>query len=219
MFTGIVEEVGRVTAVRPLGEGREITIAAVKVLDGLAVGDSVNVDGACQTVVARGGGEFSIQAVRTTLGRTTLGEFEPGRPVNLERAMPASGRFGGHWVQGHVDGVGVVRQVRKAGETVFLTAALPEAVHGLVLLHGSIAIDGVSLTVNALPAEGEAEVALIPYTYAHTSLARLRPGDRVNVEGDLVGKYVVGWLERLRAPDPRAFERRATRKRSEAGDI
>ena len=216
MFTGIVEEVGRVAAVQPLEEGREITIAAARVLEDLAVGDSINVDGACQTVVARSAETFSVQAVRSTLGRTTLGGFEPGRPVNLERSMPASGRFGGHWVQGHVDGVGEVRSVRPAGETVFLTVRLPEAVRDAVVLHGSIAIDGVSLTIHALPAEGEAEIALIPYTYAETNLARLAPGDRVNVEGDLVCKYVFQWLSKLRAADPALPARRPAGNRSEA---
>ncbi|MBI4512501.1 MAG: riboflavin synthase [Gemmatimonadetes bacterium] len=197
MFTGIIEEVGRVTAVRSLEEGREITIGASLVLEDLKVGDSVNVDGACQTVVSRGRESFSVQAIRATLSRTTLGEFEPGRPVNLERALAAGGRFGGHWVQGHVDGVGTVRELRRAGETVFLRVELPEPVRPVTVPQGSLAINGVSLTVHALPAEGEAEVALIPYTYEHTNLSRLKPGDRVNVEADLVGKYVVRYLARL----------------------
>ncbi len=190
MFTGLIEEVGRVAEVGPLEGGRAITIAAAPVLEDLQVGDSISVDGACLTVVSRTDRSFSVEAVRTTLSRTTVGAFEPGRPVNLERAMPAAGRFGGHWVQGHVDGVGTVLDVRRAGETVFVRVELPEAVRPVTILHGSIAIDGVSLTVNAIPAEGEAEVALIPYTYANTNLSRLRAGDWVNVEGDLVGKYV-----------------------------
>lgn len=197
MFTGIVEEVGRITAVRSLEEGREITIGASLVLDDLKVGDSVNVDGACQTVVSRGTESFSVQAIRATLGRTTLGEFEPGRPVNLERALAAGGRFGGHWVQGHVDGVGTVRELRPAGETVCLRVELPEPVRPVTVPQGSLAINGVSLTVHALPAEGEAEVALIPYTYHSTNLSRLKPGERVNVEGDLVGKYVLRYVARL----------------------
>lgn len=205
MFTGIVEEIGRVTAVRPFEEGREITIAAARVLEDLEVGHSVSVDGVCQTVVSRAADSFSVQAIRTTLSRTTLGEFEPGRPVNLERAVAAGGRFGGHWVQGHVDGVGTVRAVRRAGETVFLRIGLPDPVQPVTVAHGSLTIDGVSLTVHALPAEGEAEVALIPYTYARTNLSRLKAGDRVNVEGDLVGKYVVQYLARvLGARDPGA---------------
>lgn len=194
MFTGIVEEVGRVTAVREIEQGREITIAAATVLDDLLAGSSICVDGACQTVVSRTRDGFSVQAVRTTLARTTLGELAPGRAVNLERAVPASGRFGGHWVQGHVDDVGTVRAVQKEGETVLVTIRLPEEVRRITLLHGSVAIDGVSLTVNALLDGGEAQVALIPYTYAHTNLSRLRPRDRVNVEGDLLGKYVARWL-------------------------
>jgi riboflavin synthase len=121
--------------------------------------------------------------------------------VNLERAMPASGRFGGHWVQGHVDGVGTVREVRTEGEggDILVTIRLPEEVRRTTILHGSVAIDGVSLTVNALFDGGEAQVALIPYTYAHTNLSRLRPEDRVNVEGDLLGKYLARWLAESRA--------------------
>lgn len=194
MFTGIIEEVGHVTRVRPGETGRELTIAASSVLDDLTLGDSLALDGACQTVVARSESDFSVLAIHTTLGRTTLGAFEPGRAVNLERAMPATGRFGGHWVQGHVDGIGMVREVRREGETVLVTLLLPEVARPLTVLHGSLAVDGVSLTVNELSEGGEAQVALIPYTYAHTNLSRLRPGDRVNVEGDLVGKYVARWL-------------------------
>lgn len=194
MFTGLVEEVGRVTEIRPLEGGRVITIAASQVLHDLEVGDSLSVDGVCQTVISRTERSLSVQAIRTTLSRTTLGELEPGRPVNLERALPAAGRFGGHWVQGHVDGVGTVREVRRAGETVFLSVELPEIARSVTILHGSLALDGVSLTVNALPSQGEAEVALIPYTYERTNLSRLRPGDHVNVEGDLVGKHVMHFL-------------------------
>lgn len=198
MFTGIIEEVGRVSGVRSIEKGREITVTASAVLDDLKVGDSIALDGACQTVVARADDGFSVQAVHTTLGRTTLGELEPGRPLNLERPMPATGRFGGHWVQGHVDGVGTVREVRREGETFLLTLLLPEIVRPITVLHGSLAVDGVSLTVHALSRGGEAQVALIPYTYAHTNLSRLRSGDRVNVEGDLVGKYVGRWLAETR---------------------
>lgn len=204
MFTGIIEEVGRVSRVRPLETGREITIAAAAVLDGLKPGDSLALDGACQTVAARSEGEVSVLAIHTTLGRTTLGELEPGRAVNLERAMPAGGRFGGHWVQGHVDGIGTVREVRREGETVLVTILLPEVVRPVNVLHGSLAVDGVSLTVNALSEGGEAQVALIPYTYTHTNLSRLRAGDRVNVEGDLVGKYVARWLAETRGEESRS---------------
>ncbi|MGH7544686.1 MAG: riboflavin synthase [Gemmatimonadota bacterium] len=201
MFTGIIEEVGRVTRVRPLETGREITIAASVVLDGLTLGDSVALDGACQTVAALSDGDFSVLAIHTTLGRTTLGEFEPGRAVNLERAMPAGGRFGGHWVQGHVDGIATVREVRREGESVLVALLLPEIVRPLTVLHGSLAVDGVSLTVNSLSDAGEAQVALIPYTYTQTNLSRLRAGERVNVEGDLVGKYVARWLADTRGAE------------------
>jgi riboflavin synthase len=194
VFTGIVEEVGTVVAVEPFAQGRRITVRASAVLADLRIGDSIALDGVCQTVVARDESTFTVEAIRTTLARTTLGEFGPGRPVNLERPVAAGGRFGGHFVQGHVDGVGTVVSVRPAGETVLLAVELPEPVRPVTILHGSLTLDGVALTVNALPAPGQAEVALIPYTYRRTNLSRLRPGDRVNVEGDCIGKYVQALL-------------------------
>jgi riboflavin synthase len=190
MFSGIVEEVGSVELAVDKGGGRELVIAAEKVLDDLKVSDSINIDGACQTVVELGSGAFKVQTIATTLSRTTFGEFKRGRPVNLERSIAAGQRFGGHFVQGHVDGVGVVTSVKRQGDMWRVRFTLPATVEPFTILHGSIAVDGVSLTVNALPEAGTAEVALIPYTYEHTSLARLAPGMRVNLEADMIGKYV-----------------------------
>lgn len=191
MFSGIVEEIGTVETASDTGNGREIVIRAHTVLEDLKRADSINVDGVCQTVVERGADTFRVQTIATTLSRTTLGEFRSGRPVNLERSIAAGGRFGGHFVQGHVDGVGTVSSFRREGEMWLLRFSLPETVRPYTLLHGSIAVDGVSLTVNALPDAGTAEVALIPYTYEHTNLSRLAPGGRVNLEADMIGKYVV----------------------------
>ncbi|MFW6080212.1 MAG: riboflavin synthase, partial [Gemmatimonadota bacterium] len=197
MFTGIVEEVGRIGEVEPLEGGRRMRIEAETVRDGLAPGDSVAVDGACLTVAALEPAGFAVEAIGTTLSRTTLGEFESGRRVNLERALALGARVGGHLVQGHVDGRGrIVRTERFEEHALLIDVELPDRVSEVTVLHGSIAINGVSLTVNARPAPSVAQVALIPYTWEHTNLAELEPGAPVNVEGDLIGRFVVDYLKR-----------------------
>jgi riboflavin synthase len=194
MFSGIVEELGTVESATNRGGGRELIIAAETVLADLKASDSINVDGVCQTVVGLGRSNFRVQTIATTLSRTTFGEFRRGRKVNLERPIAAGERFGGHFVQGHVDGVGAVRSVQRQGDMWLVRFTLPDTVEPFTILHGSIAVDGVSLTINALPAAGTAEVALIPYTYEHTNLSRLAPGDKVNLEADMIGKYVARTL-------------------------
>ena len=190
MFTGIVEEVGTIGAVEPLGNGVAIRIGARAVLDGLALGDSVSVDGACQTVTALHPDGFSVQAIATTLGRTTFGGFAPGRRVNLERALAFGARLGGHLVAGHVDGVGTVLRVEPREELTLIDFTLPDEVVGVTVLHGSITLNGISLTVNDLPAPGVCQVSIIPFTLQHTAIGDLRAGDGVNVEGDMIGKFV-----------------------------
>ncbi|MFS8636773.1 MAG: riboflavin synthase [Gemmatimonadota bacterium] len=199
MFTGIVEEVGRVRAVAPVENGVRLCIGATRVLDGLQPGDSIAVDGVCQTVVSIDEGGFDVVAIGTTLSRTTLGEFQPGRPVNLERALAFGGRIGGHFVSGHVDGVGTVLSVEHHGEHRRIDIRMPEDVAEVTVLHGSITIDGVSMTVNALPDRDVVQIAVIPYTWEHTTLSRLAPGSRVNLEGDLLGRFVVHYLKRSAA--------------------
>lgn len=199
MFTGIVEEVGRVRAVAPVENGVRLSIGATRVLDGLQPGDSIAVDGVCQTVVSIDEGGFDVVAIGTTLSRTTLGEFQPGRPVNLERALAFGGRIGGHFVSGHVDGVGTVLSVEHHGEHRRIDIRMPEDVAEVTVLHGSITIDGVSMTVNALPERDVVQIAVIPYTWEHTTLSRLAPGSRVNLEGDLLGRFVVHYLKRSAA--------------------
>lgn len=190
MFTGIIEEVGRVLRVEEEGNGVAITIAAGSILSGVRLGESISVDGACQTVVAFTDAEFTVQAVATTLARTTLGSFVQDRRVNLERALALGERLGGHMVQGHVDGVGDVLSVEPQDELVLIDFRLPAEVAPVTVLHGSITLNGISLTVNALPRPGVCQVSIIPHTWTHTALADLRVGDGVNVEGDLIGKYV-----------------------------
>lgn len=195
MFTGIVEAVGEIAAVAHTGNGRRLRIAAPFAPE-VGAGDSVAVEGVCLTATAPGDEAFEVEAIATTLSRTTLGALEPGGRVNLERALALGDRLGGHLVQGHVDGVGEVVSVEPEGEHVLLDLRLPPEVAEVTVLHGSITVAGVSLTVNALPAPDVAQMALIPYTWNHTTLRELRPGDGVNLEGDMLGRFVVGYLQR-----------------------
>lgn len=188
MFTGIVS-CGTVDRVERDGAGCvHLTIRAP--FRDVAVGESIAVQGVCLTVVARGADWFQVQATRPTRARTRLGELVPGDRVNLERAAVLGDRLGGHFVQGHVDGMGEVRAVRREGDVVVLEIAVPAEVWACTVPCGSIAVDGVSLTVQRLSDDGTIEVALIPFTVAQTTLGELRPGDRVHLEGDLLGKYV-----------------------------
>jgi len=196
MFTGIIEETGTVEAVTPTSNGRRIAIRATRVLENVQLGDSIAIDGVCQTVVKFSNDRFEVEAIGTTLERTTVGEWQPGRQVNLERALALGARLGGHLVQGHVDGTGTVLGVRREGEHVLVDVALPEVVAEVTVLHGSITIDGVSLTVNARPAPDCVQVALIPFTWQHTNLQRLAAGMRVNLEGYMLGRFVVDYLKR-----------------------
>jgi riboflavin synthase len=166
----------------------EITITAP--FDDLVDGESVAVNGACLTVVAYSGKRFRVQAVTTTQDRTRFAEMREGGRVNLERALKLSDRLGGHFVQGHVDGLGEVTAVAEANDALLLDLLVPPEVAAISVLHGSIALDGVSLTVNAIPKAGTVQVSLIPYTRLHTTLGQLRVGDRVHVEGDMIGKFV-----------------------------
>jgi riboflavin synthase len=188
MFTGLVDDVGQVTHVAVSTVGRELRIECG--YRDLAVGESIAVNGACLTVLAQGDGWFNVGAIETTLGRTTMGSWEVGRRVNLERALKVGDRLGGHFVQGHVDGVATVDDVRQQGDARLVDLALPPGLAELMVQHGSVAIDGVSLTVNELPAPGALQLSLIEYTLRHTTLGRLASGDRVHVEADMLGKYV-----------------------------
>ena len=196
MVTGLIEEVGTIESAVQTGRGLRLTVRAGLVLSDLAVGDSIAVDGVCQTVVEREPATFSVEAMAPTLSRTTFGELTPGRRVNLERALALGTRLGGHMVQGHVDAVGTVRRVAREGEHVLVDVAIPEAVADVTVLHGSVAINGVSLTVNIIPDDGVIQVALIPHTWEHTNLSDLEVGAGVNVEGDMIGKFVIEYMKR-----------------------
>jgi len=188
MFTGLVDAVGTIDRVTDTSAGREFLIRSR--YDDLSDGESVAVNGACLTVRERGEGRFTVAAVVTTLGRTTMGGWSEGKRVNLERALRASDRLGGHIVQGHVDGVGTVRRVQRFDDAVLVDVAVPSEVAELLVPHGSITVDGVSLTVNAIPEPDMVQLSLIEYTLRHTTLGALAPGDLVHVEGDVIGKYV-----------------------------
>ncbi|HEX9108306.1 MAG TPA: riboflavin synthase [Longimicrobiales bacterium] len=196
MFTGIIEEVGRVRSVEDLETGRRLAIDAGAAREDMHLGDSIALDGVCTTVVGVYPGGFTIEAIGTTLSRTTLGAFAPGRRINLEQPMRLGDRLGGHLVQGHVDAVGQVTGIRREGEHVLLDVRMPEEVAEITVLHGSIAINGVSLTVNQLLPEDVAQVALIPYTWEHTNLSDLSIGDGVNLEADMLGKFVAQLAKR-----------------------
>jgi len=194
MFTGIVSAVGRIAkATRDAGNGKRetgLTLAIRAPYKGVKQGESIAVNGACLTVerVLKGG--FAVHVVETTEGRTLFGEYTVGRPVNLERALRATDRLGGHIVQGHVDGVAVVERVARAGDAWVFDLRVPQAVREISIPHGAVTVDGVSLTINDLPGPDSVQISLIPFTREHTTLGTLRVGDRVHVEGDVLGKYV-----------------------------
>jgi riboflavin synthase len=188
MFTGIVTEVGQVSAVEREADRLGFTIDVT--YDDLELGESIAVSGACLTVVDRADGWFKVEAIVTTRGRTWFENLQVGDAVNLERAMKVGDRLGGHFVQGHVDGVGKVTRVVTHEDAVLVDTEVPDEVAELTVPHGSISIDGVSLTVNAMPQPNVVQVALIPYTLQHTTLGSLEVGDPVHVEGDMIGKFV-----------------------------
>ena len=194
MFTGIVNAVGTVTkATRATGNGKRepgLTLAIRASYRAVRKGESIAVNGACLTVerVVKGG--FTVHVVETTQGRTLFGEYAAGRRVNLERALRAADRLGGHLVQGHVDGVAEVVRVAQHGDAWVCDLRVPLDVRDVSIPRGSITVDGVSLTINALSGPDLIQVSLIPFTREHTTLGALRAGDRVHVEGDVLGKYV-----------------------------
>lgn len=197
MFTGIVTAVGTVRAARRTARGLLLTIAAP--YRGLGIGESVAVDGACLTVVRVGRGTFAVEAVTMTRSRTNFAAYRAGRAVNLERALRAADRLGGHLVAGHVDGVGRVIHRQELDDSVLLDIRAPAPVVELCVPHGSIAVDGVSMTIDDLPGRGVLRVSVIPHTLEATTLARARAGTRVHLEADLIGKLVRGLIGPYRA--------------------
>lgn len=192
MFTGIIEETGRIAAARPYRGGREFDIESTFTGE-IAVDDSISIQGVCQTVVKKSGRLFTVQAVEETLRKTTFGSLEAGQSVNLERCLTLNTRIDGHIVQGHVDTFGTLRTIEHEGANWLITVGFDTAFASLIVGRGSIAIDGISLTV-ARDLGDALVVAIIPYTWNHTTLKDRKPGDRVNLEFDILGKYVVKFL-------------------------
>lgn len=204
MFTGLVEEIGKIVEVRPSRGAKLFRIQAGVVMQDIAVDDSIAVSGVCLTVISHTAKDFSVEAVEETLKKTTLSRRSPGDAVNLERALAVGDRLGGHFVQGHVDGVGTVAGMTPQAGGRLLSIRLPEHLLPYVIPKGSIAIDGVSLTVAELEPP-LIKIALIPHTLEVTTLGSLQTGDWVNVEVDMVGKYIVQlaqpYLDRMPSKD------------------
>jgi riboflavin synthase len=199
MFTGIVETVGKIVQLERSGDLASIAVDAPAVSAGVKSGDSIAVNGACLTVIATDGGRLTFEAVAETLARTNLGELTIGSRVNLERAMRVDQRLDGHIVQGHVDAVGRVRALRREGGDVRLFVDCDSSLSSLLVEKGSVAIDGVSLTVVRTDVTGF-DVALIPHTLESTTLGQRCVGDRVNLEADVLGKYVKRYVEAVLGP-------------------
>ena len=195
MFTGIVEELGTVRSIRRGAASAVLSVGAEAVLSDLKIGDSVAVNGVCLTATAVDGTGFTADVMHETLRRSSLGALAPGSRVNLERAMAADGRFGGHIVSGHIDGTGTIAERRRDDNAVWYTVSAPPALLRYIVEKGSIAIDGISLTVASVEAD-RFSVSVIPHTAAVTLLGAKGPGDVVNLETDIIGKYV----ERLLRP-------------------
>jgi len=191
MFTGIVEEIGIVRGLIP----ERLTVEAKKVLEGTKPGDSIAVNGACLTVTSIGKDNFSVDVMSETVRRTNLSRLHYGNPVNLERAMPAEGRFGGHFVQGHVDDVGKILSLQPEEKAVIARISAPALLMSYVVSKGFIAVDGVSLTVIDCD-DFSLSVSLVTYTREHTTLGSTKPGDMVNLEVDIIAKYVERFRQR-----------------------
>jgi riboflavin synthase len=203
MFTGIVETIGIIEGIESGADLTRLVVDAKPIVEGVELGDSVAVNGTCLTVTSSSDGRLSFQAVQETMECTSLGDLKVGSRVNLERAVRAGDRLDGHIVQGHVDGVGTVRQMAQEGNDVRLQIDCDPELADCVVDKGSIAVDGVSLTVAALSPSGF-EVALIPHTLEVTTLRDCQPHDRVNLEVDVLGKYVKRYLERMLPPNDKA---------------
>jgi riboflavin synthase len=194
MFTGIIAELGTVAATEPVNGGARLVVDASTTLEGLTIGDSVAVNGVCLTVVSRTAEDFTVQVVDESLSRSSLGSLEEGSPVNLERPLAADGRFDGHIVQGHVDGVGEVTSVDDEGDASRMRIMIPPHISRYIVEKGSITVDGTSLTVTAVSEPGESkpwfEIVLIPHTLAVTVFGSAEVGTLVNLEVDVIAKYV-----------------------------
>lgn len=200
MFTGIIEHIGVVKSLARQGDSARVSVDIGPLAADAKIGDSINVSGACLTVTAISGGGAAFDVSGETLARTTLGALKAGDAVNLERSLRADSRLGGHFVQGHVDGIGKVRRVTRTGNDWTFEFSAPEELRGQIVEKGSVAIDGISLTAASLTPDGFT-VAVIPHTFENTTLGRRKPGDSVNIEADILGKYVRQSLQGAKKPE------------------
>ena len=189
MFTGIIEGLGTVSGIHPAGQGKRLSIRSDFALDQSKVGDSISVSGACLTAVAIEGKRFEVDVSPETIARTTFGKIKVGDRMNLERAMRLSDRVDGHLVTGHIDGTGVIRRNQIAGNAMIVTIDIPKSLLHYMIKKGSVALDGISLTINAINTESIG-VSIIPHTARLTTISFKKRGDRVNIETDMIGKYV-----------------------------
>ncbi|HUU26175.1 MAG TPA: riboflavin synthase [archaeon] len=198
MFNGIIEYLGTVSAVAPYGQGKILSIESGRLSDRMRPGDSLAVNGVCLTIIGIKDDLVELEAVAETLSKTNLGELCPGSLVNLERPLPAEGRVHGHWVAGHVDSTTRIVKIRKLPESTLMSFELDDETRPFIVPRGSVAVDGVSLTVARLERTAFT-CSLIEFTLSHTNLGTRKLGQRVNVETDMIGKYVVSTLERMKS--------------------
>lgn len=189
MFTGIIEEVGRTEAIKPIAGGKSLTISAEKILSGINTGDSISVNGVCLTVTKFSARNFTVDAVGETLNKTTINQLRIGDNVNLEPALRLSQKLGGHIVQGHINDVGEISELKKLGENYLLSVLVPVALEKYLIKEGSIAIDGISLTIADVD-YNKCTFSIIPHTWANTNLNAKKIGNKVNIEIDIITKYV-----------------------------
>jgi len=189
MFTGIIEGLGTLNAIQPSGQGARLTVASEVSLETTGIGDSIAVNGACLTAVTISGNRFEVDVSPETLKHTTLGGARVGDRVNIERALRLGDRLDGHLVSGHIDGTGMIRQRKPLGNAIIITISVPKELTRYMIHKGSVAVDGVSLTINSLGPEAF-EVSIIPHTAGLTTVGIKQPGSRVNIETDMIGKYI-----------------------------
>jgi riboflavin synthase len=200
MFTGIIEGLGTIKEILPAGQGKRFTVEADLVLDQTKIGASIAVSGACLTVVAIDGKRFKVDVSPETLAKTTLGKAKIGERVNLERALRLGDRLDGHLVSGHIDGMGVVKQRKPEGNAVVVTVGIPESLARYIIVKGSVAVDGISLTVNNCGRDSF-EVSIIPHTAGLTTIGFKNIGASINIETDMIGKYIERFVTKKRHPD------------------